>query len=151
MAVTVGQIMRMINNFFETGYRETDYAITGGALSPDDLLRPGMWIAITGSCFHDGVYQLGGGNVLTGAPAGAVDEEFHGRVWFLRPPSGFLELCKNIAEFDEKTPVGGYRSESFGSYSYTRQTAEDGSAIDWTGVYAGQLAPNRRMFSEVNV
>ena len=29
MAVTVGQIMRMVNNFFETGYLEKDYAIIG--------------------------------------------------------------------------------------------------------------------------
>ena len=151
MAVTVGQIMRMINNFFETGYRETDYVITGGALMPDDLLRPGMWIAITGSYFHDGVYKLGGGNMLIGAPVDAVDEQFHGRVWFLRPPSVFLELCKTIAEFDEKTPVGGYQSENFGTYGYTRPTAEDGSAVDWARAYAAQLTPYRRMFSEVNI
>lgn len=151
MATTVGQIMRMINNFFETGYRETTYQITGGSLSPDDLLLPGMWIAIEGSTFHDGVYQLGEGGVLTGAPPSAVDETFRGKVWFLRPPSGFLALCEKIAEFDVKTPMGGYQSEQFGHYSYTRATDKNGSALTWESVYNQQLAPYRRMFSEVNV
>lgn len=151
MAISVGQVMRSINNFFESGYRATTYSITGGAIGPNDLLSPGMWIAIEGSAFHDGVYQLGAGGVLTGAPPQAVDETFYGKVWFLRPPSGFLSLCETIAEFDEKTPVGGYQSESFGQYSYSRATDKNGAALTWESVYNQQLAPYRRMFSEVNV
>lgn len=144
-------VMRECRNFFESGYRETLYRIAGSALSPDDLLRPGMWIAIEGSAFHDGVYKLGDGNVLTGLSADVADEEFRGKVWFLHPPAGFLALCEDIAAFEQKTPKGAYKSESFGAYSYTRAAGRNGELLTWQEFFAKQLAFYRHMYTEVNV
>lgn len=149
MNSSVGQIMRSINNFFESGYRATSYTVKGGKLLPDDLLAPGMYIAITGSIFHDGAWKLGEGLTLLDLPEGNPDETFYGRVWFLHPPREFLETCKAIAEFAQKTPVGGLQSESFGEYSMTRANGKNGGILTWQEAFADALTPYRRMYTEV--
>lgn len=149
MNVSVGQVMRNVNNYFESGYRATSYTITGGSISPDDLLAPGMWIAITGSIFHDGVWQLDEWLGLKDLPHSVPDETFYGRVYFLHPPADFLALCERIAEFDRKTPVGGLQSESFGEYSMTRASGKNGGVLAWQEAFADALRPYRNMFSEV--
>lgn len=149
MIPSVGQIMRTINNYFESGYRATSYTVNGGRLMPDDLLAPGMYIAITGSVFHDGVWKLGEGLTLLDLPENDPDETFFGRVTFLRPPRDFLETCEAIAEFAKKTPVGGLQSESFGEYSQTRANGKNGGILTWQEAFTDALAPYRRMFTEV--
>lgn len=149
MNVSVGQVMRNVNNYFESGYRATSYTITSGSISPNDLLAPGMWIAITGSIFHDGVWQLDDWLGLKELPHGTPNEKFYGRVYFLHPPAEFLETCKNIAEFAEKTPAGGLQSESFGEYSMTRASGKNGGVLTWQEAFADALTPYRRMYSEV--
>lgn len=149
MTVSVGQVMRSINNFFESGYRATTYTITGGAIKPGELLVPGMYIAIVGSVFHDGVWKLGEGLTLSNRVCGTPDETFYGRVYFLHPPAEFLALCNSITEFVEKTPTGGLQSESFGEYSMTRASGKNGGVLTWQEAFSDALAPYRRMFSEV--
>lgn len=149
MSATVGQVMRHLNNFFETGYRATSYTITNGQLTPNDLVRPGMYIAITGSVFYDGVWQLGEGCTLGERAAGLPNETFFGRVWFLFPPREFLELCKNIEQFDQHMPADGLQSESFGEYSMTRASGKNGGLLTWDEQFKDALTPYRRMFSEV--
>lgn len=149
MTVSVGQVMRSINNFFESGYRATTYTITDGAISPSELLSPGMYIAITGSVFHDGVWKLGEGLTLLDFPEHDPKETFYGRVYFLHPPKEFLETCQSIAEFAKKTPVSGLQSESFGEYSMTRANGKNGGILTWQEAFADALTPYRRMYSEV--
>lgn len=149
MPVSVGQVMRSINNYFETGYRAANYAIAGGVISPGDLFAPGMYIAITGSIFHDGVWRIGDGQILADHPVGAPDEKFYGRVYFLHPPKEFLETCASIAEFDEKKPATGVQSESFGEYSVTHKSGKNGGVLTWQEAFADSLRPYYRMFSEV--
>lgn len=151
MTMDVYKVMAECRNFFETGWRDTLYTIQGGMLSPSTCLTPGAWIAIQGSMYHDGVYQLGADGVLTGESPGTADEEFPGRVWFLNPPSGFLSLCEDIAKFEEKTPVGAYKSESFGAYAYTRASGKQGELLTWQEYFAKQLSFYRHMYTEVNV
>lgn len=149
MTVSVGQVMRSINNFFESGYRATTYTITGGVISPGELMAPGMYIAITGSVFHDGVWKLGEGLTLLDLPASTPEETFYGRVWFLHPPADFLSTCQSIAEFAQKTPVSGLQSESFGEYSMTRANGKSGGVLTWQEAFADALTPYRCMYSEV--
>lgn len=146
---TVADVMRHVNNFFETGYRATTYSISGGILSPNDVLRPGMWIYISGSFFWDGVWKIGEGWRLEDAPENAADDTFVGRVHFLAPPADFLALCDEIAEFNAKNAVSPYQSESFGEYSYTRATGKDGGVLGWQQAFSDRLRPFRRMFTEV--
>lgn len=149
MTVSVGQVMRSINNFFETGYRSANYTISGGAVSPGELLKPGMYIAIDGSIFHDGVWKVGKDSTLSGLPEDSPNETFYGRVWFLRPPADFLSVCARIDEFAKNTPVDGLQSESFGEYSYARTGGKNGGILTWQEAFADELRPYYRMYSEV--
>lgn len=149
MTVSVGKVMRSINNFFESGYRATHYTITDGVISPGSLLVPGMYIAINGSVFHDGVWKLGEGLTLLDLPQGVPNEKFYGRVWFLHPPADFLETCDKIAAFVQNSPGEAVQSESFGEYSVTMKGGKNGGVLTWQEAYADELMPYRQMFSEV--
>lgn len=144
--VTVEDVMQKVNNFFERAWYEGTFSISGGVLDVAETLPAGSWVAIEGSLLHDGVHQLTEGYKLEGA-----DEEFSGRVWVLAPPAHFLELCKQIAEYDSKNPVGAMQSESFGTYTYTRQSGRNGGAAAWQDVYASLLTPYRRMYTGVRI
>lgn len=147
----VYRVMNECRNYFETGYYKTTFTISGGAISPHFLFKPGSYIAIADSFYHNGVFRMGDGGVLEGVPAGVFDETFVGRVYFLCPPSGFLQLCGDIASFIAKTPNGAYQSESFGAYSYTRASGAGGGVLTWQEHFADSLSPYRRMYTEVNV
>lgn len=147
----VYRVMRECRNFFEDGYLKTAYTIAGGAIAPATMFPAGSYIAIEDSMFHNGVFRVGENGVLEGVPAGVMDEAFTGRVYFLRPPSGFLSLCEEIAQYIEKTPLGAFQSESFGAYSYTRANGKNGGVLTWQEHFAESLAPYRRMFTEVRV
>lgn len=147
----VYRVMRECRNFFETGYLKTTFTISGGAIAPAALFRPGTYIAVEDSMFHNGVFRVGEGGVLEGLPSGVFDETFTGRVYFLNPPSGFIVLCEEIAAFIEKTPKGAYQSESFGAYAYTRASGKNGGVLTWQERFEKDLAEYRRMFTEVRV
>ncbi len=146
---TVADVMRQCNNYFETGYRATNYSISGGVISPNDVLRPGMWIHISGSFFWDGVWKIGEGWKLEGAKDDAPDDAFYGKIYFLAPPHEFLILCEEIATYTQKSAVSPYQSETFGEYSYTKATGKNGGILSWQEAFADRLRPYRRMFTEV--
>lgn len=137
MSVSVAAVMRQVRHFFERECFQGQFAIAGGALVP---APDAPYLAISGSASCDGVWK-----------AGELPERyevFEGKVWGLYPPKDFLDLCQQISEFDDRNPLGALRSESFGAYSYDRF----GSAgSGWENAFARQLAPYRRMFTEVDV
>lgn len=141
MAVSIAAVMRRVRNFFERESIEGSFTITGGVLEP---MLDAPYIAISGSAWHDGVFPYGE------LPEDRPDETFDGNVWGLHPPLDFLMLCEQIAEYEAKNPVGAYQSESFAGYSYTRATIS-GACIGWEAAFGMQLAPYRRMFTEVDV
>lgn len=145
MAVSLGAVMAYCRNYFERGFVEGDFTIADGRISPDVKT---LYVYISGSAYHDGVYRLIDG-MIAEPQACMPDESFHGRVWMLHPPSAFMELFCNIEQYDQKNPVGALQSESFGEYSYTRASTNQGGAHGWQGAFAGQLARYMRMFTEV--
>ena len=146
MAVSVAAVMRQCRNFFETGYIDGTFRITGNALSGADV--SGM-VYISGSHHHNGVWEISQGYLTGRTVEGLPDEEFEGRVWILNPPEEFLDLCKTIREYEEKNPVGAYVQERFGEYSYVRNTHRDGMIVGWMSAFAEDLRPYRRMYTEV--
>lgn len=147
MAVSVSAVMRHCRNYFETGYIDGVFRITGNAL-PE--AKGAHFVYISGSMYHDGVWEICDGYLTGRDVSGLHDEEFDGRVWLLAPPIDFLETCKTIREYEEKNPVGAMQSESFGEYSYTRQSLSGANGLTgWQAAFRGQLAPYRRMFTEV--
>lgn len=140
MAVSIAAVMRFVNNYFERAYIDGTFTISGGVLSPAPAAP---YVAIEGSAWHGGVYRL---DQLREHP----EETFTGRVWALHPPDDFVQLCEEIAAYDEKNPAGALQSETFGEYSYTRAVGQTG-VIGWQTAFAQRLIPYRRMFTEVDV
>lgn len=143
--VTVEEVMRFCNNFFETGYLDGDFRIDHGNFVDMGYPIPvDSYLAISGSAFNDGVHYMERLHQLT-------DEEFKGRVWLLAPPLSFISLCEQIAAYDEKNPTGAMVSESFGGYSYSRGAGSQttGTASPWQQAFAISLRPYRRMYTEV--
>lgn len=147
MAVSVAAVMRHCRNFFEVGYIDGIFRITGNALS--DVGDGVHWVYISGSMMHDGVWQICDGYLTGRDVSGPHDEEFDGRVWLLAPPVDFLETVRTMREYEEKNPVSALASETFGGYSRTWATGGKPSAMTGFAVFRDQLTPYIRMFTEV--
>lgn len=145
MVVGVAAVMRQVRNYFEREAMDGRFVISSSVLSP---APKAPYVYICGSAHCDGVWQLSGGTLLSERGAFAHDETFSGRVWGLHPPDGFLALCEKIADYDEQNPIGAVQSESFGDYSYTRASGQNG-VQGWSAAFRALLLPYRRMFTEV--
>ena len=104
-----------------------------------DFLQDGQYFRICGSVFNDGVYAY--------AAETLTDETFTGTIWALRVP---LALSKLVAEIEDyvNTDVAKpspYKSESFGGYSYTRNTDSDGAPLSWQKAFRSRLNEWRKI------
>lgn len=144
MLQTVSALMSQCRNYFETGYIDGTFRITGNVL---EGVEGAHYVYISGSLYHNGVWELCDG-YLTGRDVGGLhDEEFDGRVWVLTPPPDFLDLCKSIKAYDEKNPMSAIIRETFGGYS--REWASEMMGKTGAEVFANRLIVYRRMFTEV--
>ena len=139
--VNVGDVMRACRHFFPVSFTHGAWTVAGGRFTPADQVQPGDWIAVSGSMHNDGVFRLDD----QGALPGARDESFTGSVWRLAPTQAFLDLCEEIAAYDQAHPASSVTSERFGQYSATHAPG------GWEAVFAERLRPFRRMFPEVDV
>ena len=146
MSVSVAAVMRQCRNYFETGYIDGTFRITGNALSGAEGAH---WVYISGSAFHNGVWEVCDGYLTGRSVEGLHDEEFEGRVWFLDPPEEFLELCETIKAYEDKNPVGAFVQERFGEYSYMRANSGTAADMGWQKAFSVELAAYRRIFTEV--
>lgn len=130
-------IMRHVRNFFvDKGYDGT-FKIENGTIDLS-FLQSGQYFLVEGSVFNDGVYQYNNELKLT-------DEEFTGRITALKPSKEFLELVKEIEEFNSKRESDAYVSESFGGYSYTKATNKNGMPATWQDVFSSKLKVWRKV------
>ena len=146
MAVSVAAVMRHCRNFFEVGYLDGTFRITGNAL-PD--AKDAHYVYISGSLYHDGVWEICNGYLTGKSIEGLEDEEFDGRVWLLAPPIDFLETVKQMQAYEEKNPISALASETFGGYSRTWATGGKPSDRSAMAVFRDSLAPYIRMYTEV--
>ena len=145
MTVSVGSVMRYCRNYFEKGYIDGIFRITGNALS--DVGNDVHWVYISGSMNHDGVWNICNGYLTGRTVEGLGDEEFDGRVWLLAPPVDFLDLVNQMRDYEGKNPVSALSSETFGGYSRTWNAAQIGKS--WEVAFNSSLIPYKRMFTEV--
>lgn len=116
--------------------------IVEGQLNIADKIQTNQYYRITGSVFNDGVYQRGKETLS--------DEEFEGGVWLMAIPKDFLDLVKEIEDWQKK--YGGaesslqspFSSENFaGVYSYSKASggSSEGSQTvpTWQNIYASRL------------
>ena len=146
MAVSIAAVMRHCRNFFEVGYLDGTFRIIGNVL-PD--AKDAHYVYISGSMYHDGVWEICNGYLTGKSIEGLEDEEFDGRVWLLAPPIDFLETVKTMREYEEKNPVSALASETFGGYSRTWATGGKPSDRSAMAVFRDSIAPYIRMFTEV--
>lgn len=146
----LAEVMRYINNRFDTdgrgdayGSRVGAFSIEDGALEVDGLLS-GQYCWIEGSVLNDGLHLC--------PMTDLRDEDFEGRIVFLVVPAAVEDLAAEIAAWCEAhaDAIGGpYQSESFGGYSYTlAQGGASGNqmpAAAWQSHFASRLRPWRKL------
>lgn len=128
-----------IRNYFETQKRFGTFTISGGSISPSNFLQSGQYYRIVGSVFNDGVHRHPAHDL--------TDETFDGAVWAMAVPPAVVELLHKIDDF-EKTEANSptaYTSESFGGYSYTKATDENGLPVGWRSVFRSELNRWRKL------
>ena len=143
------EICAEIKNYFtyEGDKHLGDFEIIEGLITPSFDI-PTDYIRIVGSHLNDGVHKL--------SDADLVDEgQFHGAIWVMSPPQAFLELVKEIEDWQDKyggvdsQAMSPFNSESFGGYSYSKMAgtgaAGQGAAGTWQAAYATRLNAYRRI------
>lgn len=144
------EICAEIKNYFtyENDKHIGDFSIIEGLIVPSFDI-PTDYIRIVGSHLNDGVHKL--------SDADLVDEgEFHGSVWVMSPPKAFLELVKEIEDWQAKNgaldspAMSPFNSESFGGYAYSKSggNASGGSSsagASWQAAFATRLTMYRRI------
>ena len=128
-----------LRNYFETEKRFGTFTISGGSISPSDFLQDGQYFRIVGSVFNDGVHRHPAHDL--------TDETFDGAVWAMAVPPAVVELLQKIQEFEAATANAptAYTSESFGGYSYTKATDENGLPVGWRNVFKSELNRWRKL------
>lgn len=128
-----------LRNYFETKKRFGTFTISGGSISPSDFLQDGQYFRIVGSVFNDGVYRHPAHDL--------TDETFDGAVWAMAVPPAVIELLQKIQEFEAATANSptAYISESFGGYTYTKATDENGLPAGWRSVFKSELNRWRKL------
>ena len=129
-----------LRNYFVVSIHEGTFTIDGGKIAPLDFIQENQYFRIVGSVFNDGVYQYTADLVLT-------DEIFSGSVWAMAVPPTLIALAEDIKKYNESDEAkpSAYTSESFGGYSYSKATDENGVAVGWKKVFASRLKPFRRI------
>ena len=133
------EVCAEIRNYFVKDIHNGTFEIVGGKITPLDFIQENQYFRIVGSVFNDGVYQY--------PAASLTDEVFEGAVWSMAVPPSVIDLAADIKKYNESDEAkpSAYQSESFGGYSYTKATDENGSPIGWKKVFASRLNQYRRI------
>lgn len=167
MIETIEQICAETHNYFESDKVIADYTIENGVISLP-FLSAGQFFRIVGSKFNDGVYIYADNFIVRDASWDDVmndnenwhdianetwgnlkhneliDESFHGAIWPMCIPRAFIELAKEINEYNKSdaAKVSPYTNESIsGHYSYTKASATDNA---WQNVFMPKLRRYRK-------
>lgn len=142
------EVCAEIRNYFVTEIHEGNFEIVGGKIAPLDFLQEGQYYRIVGSVFNDGVHKYTEQDTVgEGSPPTLTDEHFSGAVWAMAVPSSVIALTEEIKSYcegDEGKP-SAYTSESFGGYSYSKATDENGLPVSWQRLYKYRLDKYRRI------
>lgn len=124
------------------------FTIDDGTISPSVDLKPGQYFRIVGSALNDGVHCLDEQDVLSTQENALHDETFTGAIWKLSFPIAFLLLAKEIKQWqtdNASVTTSPFTSESFGGYSYTKQSDSNGSTVTWQSVFRKRLNTWRKL------
>lgn len=148
----LNEILVYLKNYFEVDKLYGKFNIEDGFIRYADgriiPLKERQYIRIIGSVLNDGVYQY-----FEDTPMDFVgNEAFNGSVWRLAIPQDILSLAEDITawrgkyEHIDAPTMSPYQSESFGGYSYSKQTPSNGSnGSSWMAVYGDRLKRYRKI------
>ena len=162
MIETIESLCAECHNYFEISKEIGDFTIENGIISLPFLCE-NQFFRIVGSKFNDGVYIYGKDHIIRDATWEDVlkdnanwnelkdekwgelkrheltDETFHGGIWPMRMPVAFMNLAKEIEEYNysDAAKPSPYASESIsGHYSYTKGSPADNA---WQNVFKNKL------------
>ena len=136
-------VLTHLKNWFVVprGVHEGIFTIENSTLELP-FLQNGQYYRICGSVFNDGLHKHGD------IEDKLQNETFTGTVWALAIPKAVVELSEKIDEWQTKngeTAASPFTSESFGGYSYTKDTdSTTGGVATWETVFRSQLNPYRK-------
>lgn len=138
----IEQVLDYIHNYFVKETYRGNFVIESGSLRVD-FLKEGQFFKIEGSLLNDGVYQH---------PAELVDEEFEGKILSMAVPKAIIDLAEEIQGWIDKygeSMMSPYQSESFGGYSYSKGSVNNGSSktgmVTWQSVFGTRLNAYRKI------
>lgn len=112
------------------------------ASNKDMSIATGQYFRVIGSVFNDGVYKYGTEEFVE-------DEEFTGAIWLMAVPKTFLDLVKEISDWQSEygsvssSNMSPFQSESFGGYSYSKASGSgngsDSIVPTWKSVFRDRL------------
>ena len=150
-------VMAEVHNFFIQDPNPGTYTISNGVISPAVPLLEGQRIWIVGSALNDGVYTYHQAGITDDdETAGAVlkDETFEGCICSLAVPKAFIDLSKEIADWNTANADAlnsPYKSESIiGVYSYEKKGgggngAYDTGILNWQAQFSDRLKRWRKV------
>ena len=143
------EVLRYINNRFDRDSRGVAYGskvgtftIESGSLEVDGLLD-GQYFWVEGSVLNDGLHLY--------PDTKMTDETFNGRVVFLVIPNQIQDLAAEIKTWNEKNASvvdSPFQSESFGGYSYSKESGANGTdapSAAWQTHFGARLRPWRKL------
>ena len=135
----LAKVLMYLKNWFLVEKWQGEVVVQDGSVELP-FLQNGQYFRIFGSVFNDGLHQY---------PANDLqDESFDGVIWALAIPKEVIELSAEIEEWQKKNSnasTSPYQSESFGGYSYTKATDENGEAITWQKAFKSELNPWKKV------
>ena len=145
----------------ETG----DYMIVNGTIRLNESYADGQWIHISGSKLNDGLYIVrdasDGADIGLYALSNGTDDDnptdgnetFTGRVKGLKIDRSFMELAREVMEFNTNEGNNTLVGESVvGLYSWQKGVGQKGNMpADWEERFANKLWPYRRIFTTVAI
>lgn len=143
--IMLEQVLDTIHNYFVRSALRGTITIKDGHVDGLTLLS-GQYYRIIGSVLNDGIH--------TDTDVLADEPPFRGEVWAMAVPTAVIALTSEIEEWQGKygeavnTP---YQSESFGGYSYSKMSGENGAAVDWRNVFKSRLDAYRKINNDICV
>lgn len=141
--ITLSDVCGELRNWFERSRYIGHFAIQNGELllPPNINVQSGQYIRIIGSVFNDGIYTY---------PVNSLrDEIFDGAVWLLGGDIyKVAELTEEINDWlskNQKVIDSPFKSEAFGSYSYTKATEDTAITCTWQSQFRAKLDRWRKL------
>ena len=138
----IDQILDYIHNYFVKEEFCGEFKIENSQLEVDFLIE-GQYFKVEGSVLNDGVYQY---------PAELRDEVFTGKVISMAVPKAIIDLAEEIQGWVDKygeSSLSPYQSESFGGYTYSKASINNGSSKSgtptWQSVFGTRLNAYRKI------